>query len=160
MNVVKSSQVLFYSLLLLLTGCAGVRVSYESLPNVQKDKPVIVLKLGEKKEVLSVGNGFPGWWGYYPGIKSIDPSIANITCENTRSYIPFREPGVIFGGQNCYIEAKKVGFVWLFKGNVLTMSHTISKTTFPSVTDETQFPSSSPPGGQWILVKVLPDTIK
>jgi hypothetical protein len=160
MKVLKSSQVLFYSLVLLLTGCAGVRVSYESLPNVKKDKPVIVLKLGDKKEVLSVGNGFPGWWGYYPGIQSIDPSVASITCENTRSFIPFREPGVIFGGENCYLEAKKIGVAWLLKGNIATMRNTISNTTLPSGTDETQFPSNPQHEGQWILVKVLPDTIK
>lgn len=98
-----------------LTGCAGQRHSYENL--IDSNTGVIHLQQGDRKEALAVGNGFPGWWGYYPHIFSNDPDIASIECEAARSVIPFRKPGLIFGGERCYIHANSVGETWIVQGN-------------------------------------------
>jgi len=83
----------------------------------------MVLKVGERLEVLAVGNGFPGWWGYYPGIISSNPSIASIDCEPGRSLIPFREPGIVFGGERCYLETKRAGIAQLITGNKYSLEY-------------------------------------
>ena len=136
-----------------LQGCAGVRNSYESLLEPGLAKPLITLKVGEKREVLAVGNGLPGWWGYFPAIASHDPAVADITCKEGRSLIPFREPGIIFGGKRCYIEARKAGVAWLLPGNQLMLRNMISETDFSKVTGEEGYP----PGRdkQWIKLKVV-----
>ncbi len=138
----------------LLSGCAGVRNSYESLLDVHRENPVIVLKVGDIKEILSVGDGFPGWWGYYPGIASHDPAVASISCKRGRGLLPFREPGVIFGGITCHIEARKVGIAWLLEGNDLLSHRAIEEAHIPTSTTETRFPPKSPYGGRWIMVRV------
>jgi hypothetical protein len=99
----------------LLQGCAGQRESYKKL--MDKDQRIIRLAIGDREEALAIGNGFPGWWGYYPQIVSRDPSIASIECVSGRSAIPFRKPGVILGGERCYITAHKAGETWLLRGN-------------------------------------------
>jgi len=110
-------------LILSLSACNGVRNSYEPLLSPHSDKPVMVLKVGERLEVLAVGNGFPGWWGYYPGIISSNPSIASIDCEPGRSLIPFREPGIVFGGERCYLETKRAGIAQLITGNKYSLEY-------------------------------------
>jgi hypothetical protein len=102
---------------LSLLACTGLRNSYESLLAPDSERPLIVLKIGESREVLAVGTGFPGWWGYYPGIISSDEDVASIVCEQGRSLIPFREPGIVFGGERCYLKAKEIGVAWLLTGN-------------------------------------------
>jgi len=122
------------ALTLFLPGCAGVRNSYESLLDTDSDKPLIVLEVGEKREILAVGNGFPGWWGYYPTAASLSPEVASVTCKQGRSFIPFREPGVVFGGNRCYLQAHKKGSSWLLLGNSHTLYTGLQKiggTTMP-----------------------------
>lgn len=139
--------------LLFVQGCAGVRNSYESLLDEGSAKTWITLKVGEKREALAVGNGFPGWWGYFPAIASHNPDVADIFCEEGRSLIPFREPGIIFGGTRCFIETRKAGVAWLLTGNKYMLSRTIEETDFSKVTGE----ESSPPGAhtKWIKLKVV-----
>lgn len=123
---------------LLLQGCAGVRNSYESLLDAKSDNPLIVLKVGDKREVLAVGDGFPGRWGYHPAIASHDPEVASVTCNKARSFIPFREPGTVFGGERCYIEAHKTGITWLLSGNKYTLRRMLEAPEFnKSVSGET-----------------------
>lgn len=99
----------------LLQGCAGQRQSFEKL--MERDQRVIHLNEGDRKEVLAVSNGFPGWWGYYPEIVSGDPSIASIDCEAARSVIPFRKPGLIVGGERCFVSANQAGETWIVQTN-------------------------------------------
>lgn len=99
----------------LLQGCAGQRESFEKL--MDEGERVIRLEQGDRKEVLAIGNGFPGWWGYYPAIVSSDPSIASIDCVASRSAIPFRKPGLIVGGERCYISANALGETWIVQTN-------------------------------------------
>lgn len=99
----------------LLPACAGQRQSYEKL--MDTDSRVIHLQQGDREEVLAIGNGFPGWWGYYPQIVSNNPSIARIDCQAGRSVIPFRYPGILFGGERCYISALSVGNTWIIQTN-------------------------------------------
>ncbi|WP_028868443.1 hypothetical protein [Psychromonas arctica] len=101
----------------LLQGCAGERHSYTEL--VESDNGISVIKLhqDEVKEVLAIGDGFPGRWGYYPSVISSSPDVASISCEASRSLIPFREPGMIFGGEICKITAHKKGQTTLYFGN-------------------------------------------
>jgi hypothetical protein len=141
----------------MLSGCTGVRHSYQSLQDDRYDKPVIELAVGDKKEVLCVGNGFPGWWGTYPEIVSMDSKVASISCRRERGLIPFREPGIIFGGQTCTLNAHEVGATWLLDSYEPGMREIMEGTTFPSITDETHFPPEIPNnGGTWILLKVVP----
>jgi len=137
----------------LIQGCAGVRNSYQSLLDAGSATPLITLKVGEKREVLAVGDGFPGWWGYYPAIASHDPDVADITCEEGRSLIPFREPGVIFGGERCYVETRKAGVAWLLTGNKYMLSRAIKETDFAKAGDEAyQLPGTN---RQRIKLKVV-----
>jgi len=96
-----------FLLLSLFTGCAGIRLSYQDLID---SEGVISLCLDESAEVLSVGGGFPGWWGMYPSAHSTDEQVFNVSCQHERSAVPFREPGVVFGGQVCRINANNLGF--------------------------------------------------
>ncbi|WP_166371396.1 hypothetical protein [Psychromonas sp. SA13A] len=101
----------------LLQGCAGERHSYTEL--VENDNGILVIKLhqGDVREVLAIGDGFPGRWGYYPWIMSSSPDVASISCEASRSLVPFREPGIIFGGEVCKLTAHKQGQTTLYFGN-------------------------------------------
>ena len=139
--------------LLLVQGCAGVRNCYQSLLDPGSPSPQITLRVGEKREVLAIGTGFPGWWGYYPGIASHNPMVAEITCEDGRSLIPFREPGIIFGGEHCYIETRKSGIAWLLTGNKMLLNGILERTDFTKVTGEGETPSEV--AGTWIKLKVL-----
>jgi len=114
-----------------------------------------VIKLGEKCEVLAVGDGFPGWWGYYPGVISSDRRIASIDCEPGRSLIPFREPGIVFGGERCYLKAKKVGITWLFTGNKYTLQHDIKETDSDKLSEDMRFSSKPDTENRIIKVKVI-----
>lgn len=107
-----------------LQGCAGVKTSYNSLIETKSDVPAIYLRVGETKEVLSISNGFPGWWGVYPTVVSYSPEIASVECRRKRSWIPFRSPGLIFGGEVCYVTANKAGESWLRYGNSYSMDRT------------------------------------
>ena|GEM_PF-1411007 len=106
-----------FLVLLLLQGCAGTRYSYTSLIEETEDASVLRVKRGEVAELMAVGDGFPGWWGYYPGVISSSPQIASVDCTKARSAIPFREPGVIFGGEICNLTAHKAGKATLYFGN-------------------------------------------
>lgn len=139
--------------LLFVQGCAGVRNSYESLLDPGSARPLITLKVGEKREVLAVGTGLPGWWGYYPAIASHDPEVAGIFCEDGRSLIPFREPGIIFGGERCFVETRKAGVAWLLTGNKYMLNSTIEETDFSKVTGEGSYPPGT--NKQWIKLKVV-----
>ena len=122
------------------------------------DKPVIVIKVGEKHEVLAVGNGFPGWWGYYPVIMSSDRSVASVDCEPGRSLIPFREPGIVFGGERCYLKANKVGVAWLFTGNKHAFLHEIKEVDSDKRSEDMRFSAESDTEDRGIKVKVMPDS--
>lgn len=155
---VKSLLVLLCSVSALsLSGCTGSRNSYESLLDPNSVKPVIVLKVGEKREVLAVGNGFPGWWGYFPGIMSHDRSVASVDCEQERSLIPFREPGIVFGGERCYLEAKKAGAAWLFTGNKYTIKYDIKESDPDKLPEDMRFSKKPGTVDRIIKVKVMPD---
>lgn len=91
----------------LLSACAGVRLSYQSELNT--DQNALNVCVNEEVEVLAVGNGFPGWWGIYPTVVSNNPSIAEIQCQAARSAVPFREPGVVFGGTVCSVRGEQSG---------------------------------------------------
>lgn len=104
-------------LLLLLQGCAGTRHSYTGLLEQGDGVSVLRLHTGDVVELLAIGNGFPGWWGYYPGVISSSPEIASIHCAKARSAIPFREPGVVFGGEVCRLTAHNAGRSTLYFGN-------------------------------------------
>lgn len=138
--------------LLFVQGCAGVRNSYQSLLEPESTPPQITLKAGEKREALAIGTGLPGWWGYYPGIASHNPAVADITCEKGRSLIPFREPGIIFGGERCFIEARKVGMAWLLTGNKFVLGQMMEGIDF-SKPGEGGVPSGV--AGKWIKLKVV-----
>jgi len=105
------------TVLTLISGCAGTRNSYEQLIVAGSDPPIIRMQVNDDVEVLAIGDGFPGWWGYYPAMLSCDPEIAEIRCEEQRSLIPFREPGIVFGGSVCRLYALKVGETDLYTGN-------------------------------------------
>ncbi|RDH80686.1 MAG: hypothetical protein DIZ80_16800 [endosymbiont of Galathealinum brachiosum] len=107
----------FIFLVLLLQGCAGTRHSYEKLVEETDKDTAIFMSVGESTEVLAVGNGFPGWWGYYPAITSTSPTVASVKCRDSRSFIPFREPGIIFGGEICDLTANENGESFLLFGN-------------------------------------------
>lgn len=107
---------------ILLQACAGVRYSYQSALDTSADSQQLRLEVGDSIELLAIGHGFPGYWGYYPWVISGAPEIATVVCTNARSLIPFREPGLIFGGKRCYLLAKKPGQLMLFFGNRSTVS--------------------------------------
>lgn len=110
---------------LLAQGCAGARHSYRSLVDVSAHSPTIFLSLGETEEVLAIGNGFPGWWGFYPSMLTLDPNIASVHCEQKRGLLPFRKPGVLLGGTVCYLTAHAVGYTWMKYGNEFTLEEEI-----------------------------------
>ena len=83
---------------------------------------VLRVSQGETIELLAIGDGFPGRWGYYPWVISTAPDIASIHCKDARSFIPFREPGILFGGTVCSLIAHKQGNATLFFGNQFTLS--------------------------------------
>ena len=148
----------FLALSFFLQGCAGIRNSYESLLDTDSDKPLIVLEAGEKREVLAVGDGFPGWWGYFPGIISTNPEVASVTCEKGRSLIPFREPGVVFGGRRCYIETHKIGLAWLGAGNLATLRNLSEDSDYSMASEDID--SRAKEAGKWIKVKVVSTTAR
>jgi len=158
----RVAVVLILPLLWLVTGCAGVRHSYQSSLDKRYEKPVIELAVGERIEVLSIGNGFPGWWGVYPGTRSLDSDVASISCESGRGLIPFREPGVIFGGETCYLDSHKLGAAWLLTGDRHALFADKLEIAMPKVADENHFPPEPTQYEhpnfrvQWILVKVVP----
>ena len=149
-------SVLCCASVLLLSGCSGVRHSYESLLDSDSERPVIVLKEGEKREVLAVGGGFPGYWGIYPAIISLDLNVASVECEPGRSIIPFREPGILFGGETCYLEAKKIGVTWLLSGNKYTLPHVTNKIDLDKLTEDELFRAMSKNADTLIKLKVVP----
>jgi len=151
------TQRIFYiiamlTLLFMLQGCAGVRNSYESLLEKKADEPLIVLAVGDTYEVLAVGDGFPGWWGYYPSIAAHDPAVASIVCKKGRGVIPFREPGIIFGGERCYLQAHKTGVTWILPGNKYTLPGDIEDPLFMHVPEETDPLSVRPEGSITVTV--------
>ena len=142
---------------LLISGCSGTRHSYESLLDAESENPVIVLKVGDKREVLAVGNGFPGWWGWYPAIVSQDQSVAIVECESARSFIPFREPGILFGGEVCYLKAQKIGLTWLFFGNKYTMQPINNEMDLERSTEDELHSPLSDYADKVITLKVVPN---
>lgn len=102
---------------ILLQGCAGTRHSYLSLVEKNNDISVLHIKKGDITELLAIGNGFPGRWGYYPWAASSSPEIASVDCNKSRTLIPFREPGIIFGGIICNLVAHEKGSTTLYFGN-------------------------------------------
>ena len=102
---------------LFLQGCAGTRNTYRNQLEIENDLPILRLNKGEATEILAVGDGFPGWWGYFPWVISSSVDVASIDCKNSRSFVPFREPGVIFGGKVCNLIARKAGKATLYFGN-------------------------------------------
>lgn len=144
----KYNIAVMLALLLFLQGCAGVRNSYESLFDSDADKPLIVLEVGEKREVLAISNGFPGWWGYYPAIASFDPEVASVVCEKGRSLIPFRKPGIVFGGERCYIQTHKIGSTILVPINQYLLRYS-KETDSYELSSDVGFPED------WITLKVV-----
>ena len=103
--------------LALLQSCAGTTHTYKSLINKEITDPAIYMSVNETKQVLAISDGFPGWWGFYPTILSYSPEIASVSCTQERGWIPFRDPGVIFGGTVCYLTSHKIGETWISFGN-------------------------------------------
>ncbi|WP_041933009.1 hypothetical protein [Cycloclasticus zancles] len=99
----------FAFIVVLLQGCASARTSYESLIETRGDDSAIYLAVGETKEVLSISNGFPGWWGVYPAIVSFSPETASVNCEASK------------WSEVCYLTANEVGETWLTYGNQYTI---------------------------------------
>lgn len=106
----------------LLQGCAGTRYSYTASLEKHKEEALLRVEQGETIELLAVGDGFPGSWGYYPWVIAPTQNVASVECKNARSIIPFREPGIIFGGTVCYLIAHKSGKTTLFFGNKYNLS--------------------------------------
>ena len=101
----------------LIQGCSGTRYSYRSLVDMNQDTSSIQLQKGDVIELFADGNGFPGSWGYEFWAISSSPEIASVNCKDTRSVIPFREPGIVFGGKVCSLNAHKKGKITLYFGN-------------------------------------------
>ena len=94
----------------LLQACAGSKASYESLVETKNDISAIYLVMGETKEILAISNGFPGWWGFYPGVASVSPEVASVNCQEKGSAISAN-------GEVCYLTANNPGESWLIYGN-------------------------------------------
>jgi len=109
---------------------------------------LIVLAVGDTYEVLAVGDGFPGRWGYYPSIASHDPAVASIVCKKGRGVIPFREPGIIFVGERCYIQTHKIGSALL----VPISQHSLR---YSEETDSYELSSDVGFPGDWIRLEVV-----
>ena len=101
----------------LLQGCSGTRNNYTSLLEKSNEGSVLRVTKGETIELLAVGDGFPGNWGYYPWVVTSTQNVASVDCKRARSLIPFREPGIIFGGTICNLIAHEKGKIILFFGN-------------------------------------------
>ena len=106
----------------LLQGCAGARYSYLTELEKSHDGQVLHVNKGETLELLAVGHGFPGYWGYYPGVILAPTNIASIDCKQARSVVPFREPGVLLGGTVCNLSVHKQGMATLYFGNKFTLN--------------------------------------
>lgn len=120
----KIKNIFYFALIIsLLQGCSGIRHSYKSKLEQTHAGSVLRVNKGDTTEILAIGNGFPGWWGFYPGLTTSEPNVASITCEKTRSLIPFREPGIIFGGKVCNLVAHKAGTTSLLFGNALNKAN-------------------------------------
>ncbi|MEX1670223.1 hypothetical protein AB4876_14985 [Zhongshania guokunii] len=120
----RINMIILAGISVLLQACAGSRASYESLIETKNDTAAIYLSVGETKEVLAISNGFPGWWGIYPGVASVSPEIASVSCRDKRSAIPFRAPGLVLGGEVCYLTANSLGETWLIHGNKFNLDIT------------------------------------
>lgn len=119
----KMKNIIYSALIIsLLQGCAGTRYSYTDKLEKQSKDAVLQIKKGEVIELLAVGDGFPGSWGYYPWVITSTQSFATVECKKERSFIPFYEPGIIFGGTVCQLIAHKSGLTTLFFGNKYTLS--------------------------------------
>ena len=107
----------------LLQGCTGTRYTYLShLEATDDDSATMSMVQGDSQEVLAVADGFPGWWGYYPGVMSTNPEVVSVECDRKRSPIPFRKPGLIFGGTVCTATAEQAGEADLLFGNDMILS--------------------------------------
>lgn len=106
----------------LLQGCAGTRYSYKSHLQKEGDASVLRVQKGDSIELLAVGKGFPGQWGYFPWVISSSPDIARVDCKEARSVVPFREPGILLGGEVCRLTAQKAGKLMLYFGNKYNLS--------------------------------------
>lgn len=124
----SNSLFLVLMITLLLGGCAGTRESYHSLLDETTSPPTIYMSVGEIKEVLAIGNGYPGWWGWYPAMLTQSADIASVDCKQKRGFIPFREPGVVFGGAVCYLTAHKIGETLAQYGNQSTLATEMGET--------------------------------
>ena len=131
MFIQRSALFLVFMITLLVGGCAGTRESYQSLLDDTTSSPTIYMSVGETKEVLTIGDGFPGWWGYYPALLIQSPDIASVYCRQEHSLVSFREPGVIFGGSVCYLTAHKAGETLAIYGNQFTLALRMKETQFP-----------------------------
>ena len=118
-------------LTMLVQGCAGTRHSYRSRVDESTGTPTIHMSLNETQEVLAIAHGFPGWWGFYPSMLSLDPNIASIHCKQKRGLMPFRRPGMVLGGTVCYLTAHTVGETWVQYGNKLTLEEEILDASSP-----------------------------
>jgi len=131
MFIQRSALFLVFMITLLAGGCAGTRESYQSLLDDSTSSPTIYMSVGETKEVLAIGDGFPGWWGYYPAMLTQSVDIASVDCKKKHSLVPFREPGIIFGGSVCYLTAHKPGETLAIYGNQFTLALRMKETQFP-----------------------------
>src|SRR5690554_2050202 len=119
MKQILKTILCFVVIAIVLQGCSGVRYSYKPKLEVTPEGSVLRLKEGESTEILAIGDGFPGWWGFYPGAMTSEPSVASVSCQRSRSAIPFREPGLLFGGEVCKLTAHKEGETALMLVNAL-----------------------------------------
>jgi len=114
----KIQKIIYFALIgSLLQGCSGTRNNYTSLLKKSNEGSVLRVTKGETTELLAVGDGFPGSWGYYPWVIASTQKVASVNCKRARSLIPFREPGIIFGGTVCNLIANEKGKMTLFFGN-------------------------------------------
>jgi len=109
----------------LMQGCTGTRYSYTTLSEKNDDISVFRVQKGDITELLAHGNGFPGSWGYLPWVISSSPETASVDCKKARSVIPFREPGVVFGGIICSLTAHEKGEITLYFGNKYNLTEDI-----------------------------------
>jgi hypothetical protein len=107
---------------LFLQGCSGTRYSYRNKVEIENNLPILRLMKGEVTEILAAGDGFPGWWGYFPWVISSSVDVASINCKKSRSAVPFREPGVVFGGVVCNLIAHNTGKTTLYFGNKYSLT--------------------------------------
>lgn len=135
MRTASKIVILFSLVAILLPGCAGIRFSYTSQLESSNGESILRVKVGDATEVLAIGDGFPGWWGYYPWVISSSSNIASIDCKDMRGLIPFREPGVLFGGTVCKLIAHHKGTATLYFGNKFYLSKDSYSTKVDVVVD-------------------------